>query len=239
MAIAVTKNQVPKLAAMEGNWKDTSCAPLYIVGWVDEGAQKTYAVGVPCLLSFLSYGNFHATVPGLAQSTQQFPRTDWPPVNLTFQAYHVMIDLGFLFPLIGVVGWLYWRKRRDTQMPRATLWAFVATVFLAEVATIAGWWTAEIGRQPWIVWNVLRTSDAVSPTLRTDQALTSLIMFALLYLLLLVLFVFLLDRKIKRGPEPVGGQDQADALPNTVRELFRSAREPRAHAEEVEEPVSG
>jgi cytochrome d ubiquinol oxidase subunit I len=238
MAIAVTKNQVPKLAAMEGNWKDTSCAPLYIIGWVDESAQKTYAVGVPCLLSFLSYGSFHATVPGLAQSPQQFPSSEWPPVNLVFQAYHVMIDLGFLFPLIGVVGWLYWRRRRDGAMPRPVLWAFVATVFLAEVATIAGWWTAEIGRQPWIVWNVLRTSDAVSPTLRTGQVLASLIMFALLYLLLLVLFVFLLDRKIKHGPERVGGQEQADALPNTVRELFRSSREPRAHSEEVDEPVA-
>src|SRR5262249_50313063 len=167
--------------------------------------------------------------------------TVWPPVNLVFQAYHVMIDLGFLFPLIGVVGWWYWRRRRDAgTTPRPILWAFVATVFLAEVATIAGWWTAEIGRQPWIVWNVLRTSDAVSPTLRTGQALGSLIMFALLYLLLLVLFVFLLDRKIKHGPEPVGGEDRPDELPNTVRELFRSARAPRAHSEEEEgeEPVA-
>jgi len=234
MAIAVTKDQEPKLAAMEGNWQPRSCAPLYVVGWVDESAQKTYAVGVPCLLSFLSYGSFQATVPGLTQ----FSSDVWAPVNLTFQAYHVMIDLGFLFPLIGVVGWLSWRKRRDGQMPRPVLWAFVATVFLAEVATIAGWWTAEIGRQPWIVWNVLRTSDAVSPTLRTGQALASLVMFALLYALLLVLFVFLLDRKIKHGPERVSGEEQANALPNTIRELFRSAREPRAHAEEVDEHVA-
>jgi cytochrome d ubiquinol oxidase subunit I len=236
MAIAVTKNQQPKLAAMEGQWQPQSCAPLYLVGWVNEPAQTTTGLKIPCLLSFLSYGNFQSTVPGLTQ----FASDVWAPVNLTFQAYHVMIDLGFLFPLIGVVGWLYWWRRRDRGLPRPILWAFVATVFLAEVATIAGWWTAEIGRQPWIVWNVLRTSDAVSPTLRTDQVLASLIMFALLYALLLVLFVFLLDRKIKHGPERVGGEDRPDALPNTVRELFRSVREPRAHAEEeVDEPVAG
>jgi cytochrome bd ubiquinol oxidase subunit I len=227
MAIAVTKNQEPKLSAMEGQWEPQSCAPLYLVGWVNETAQTTTGIKVPCLLSFLSYGNIHATVPGLSQVAP----SDWAPVNLTFQAYHAMIDLGFLFPVIGVVGWLYWRKRRDGQMPRPVLWAFVATVFLAEIATIAGWWTAEIGRQPWIVWNVARTSQAVSPTLRTDQVLASLIMFALLYALLLVLFVFLLDRKIKHGPDQMGSEDQADALPNTIRELFRTAREPRAHAE--------
>src|SRR5262249_18336559 len=179
-------------------------------------------------------GNFHATVPGLTQ----FPSDVWPPVNLEFQVYHVMINLGFLFPLLGVVGWLYWRRRRDTQMPRLVLWVFVSTVFLAEMAPLAAWWPAECGRQPWIVWNVLRTADAVSPTLRTGQALGSLIMFALLYLLLLILFVFLLDRKIKHGPERLPGGDEPDELPNTVRELFRTAREPRAHGEEVKEPVA-
>ena len=153
MAISVTKNQEPKLAAMEGNWKTQTCAPLYVVGWVDESARETYAIGVPCLLSFLSYGSFDAAVPGL----EKFPEKNWAPVNLAFQAYHVMIDLGFLFPLVGVVAWFVWRRRRGERMPRWLLWACISTVFLAEVATIAGWWTAEVGRQPWLVWNVLRT----------------------------------------------------------------------------------
>jgi cytochrome d ubiquinol oxidase subunit I len=231
MAIAVTKNQQPKLTAMEGQWQPQSCAPLYLVGWVNESAQTTTGIKIPCLLSVLSYGSIHAAVPGLTQ----FPSDTWAPVNLTFQAYHAMIDLGFLFPLIGVVGLLYWWRRRDGALPRPILWVFVSTVFLAEIATIAGWWTAEIGRQPWIVWNVLRTSDSVSPTLRTGQVFASLLMFALLYLLLLVLFVFLLDRKIKRGPEPVEEAEAPEGLPNTIREMFR--REPRAHGEEVRERV--
>jgi cytochrome bd ubiquinol oxidase subunit I len=230
MAISVTKNQPEKLTAMEGEWQPQSCAPLYLVGWVNRSSQTTTGIKIPCLLSLLSYGNIHDSVPGLTQ----YPSDVWAPVNLTFQAYHLMIDLGFLFPLIGAVAWLYWRRRRDTgTMPRLVLWACIATVFLAEIATIAGWWTAEIGRQPWIVWNVLRTSDAISPTLRTDQVFASLVMFALLYLLLLVLFIFLLDRKIKHGPESTSEEARPEDLPNTIREMFR--REPRAHAEE--EPV--
>jgi cytochrome d ubiquinol oxidase subunit I len=233
MAIEVTNNQQPKLAAMEGLWDSTSCAPLYLVGWADESTETTTGLSIPCLLSFLSYGNKDATVTGLTS----FDSDVWAPVNLTFQAYHLMIDLGFLFPLIGVLGWLVWRRRRDTTrtMPKWLLWSLVLTVFLVEIAIIAGWWTAEIGRQPWIVWNVMRTSDGVSSNLEAYQVLASLVMFLLLYILLLILFLVLLDRKIKHGPEPVGAEAEEAALPDTFKELFR--RQPRAHAEEVPEHV--
>ena len=166
MAISVTKNQPEKLASIEGNWTAESCAPLYLVGWVDESAEKTYAIGVPCLLSLLSYGSFDATVPGI----EKFPKDDWAPVNLAFQAYHLMIDLGFLFPLIGVVVWFVWWRRKRERIPRWLLWVCISTVFLAEVATIAGWWTAEVGRQPWVVWKVLRTDAGASPTLTTGRS---------------------------------------------------------------------
>jgi cytochrome d ubiquinol oxidase subunit I len=235
MAIAVTKNQEPKLAAMEGLWESESCAPLYIVGWVNDDAQQTYGLSIPCLLSFLSYGSFDSTVTGLAD----VPRDEWAPVNLTFQAYHLMIDLGFLFPLIGVVAWWVWRRRRGEGMPGWLLWACISTVFLAEVATIAGWWTAEVGRQPWIVWQQLRTADAVSPNLTTMQVFLSLVTFALLYALLLVLFLFPLDRKIKHGPEPIEAEPSGEGLPDTFRELFRR-RLPRASGEPgSEEHVPG
>jgi cytochrome d ubiquinol oxidase subunit I len=231
MAISVTKNQPEKLASIEGNWTNDSCAPLYLVGWVDESSEKTYAIGVPCLLSFLSYGSFDATVPGI----EKFPKDDWAPVNLAFQAYHVMIDLGFLLPLIGVVAWFVWWRRKKERMPRWLLWVCISTVFLAEVATIAGWWTAEVGRQPWLVWKVLRTDAGVSPTLTTGQVLLSLITFALLYALLLALFLFLLDRKIKHGPEAPEEPHESD-LPNTFREVFRSRSQGRASGElELEE----
>jgi cytochrome d ubiquinol oxidase subunit I len=235
MAIAVTKNQEPKLAAMEGTWQKQTCAPLYLVGWVNETDQTTVGLKVPCLLSFLSYGSFDAAVPGLTD----FPKKEWAPVNLTFQAYHLMIDLGFLFPLIGVVAWLVWRRRKGERMPRWLLWTCVSTVFLAEVATIAGWWTAEIGRQPWIVWDVLRTDEAVSPTLSTPQVFLSLVTFALLYALLLALFLFLLDRKIKHGPEEPEPPGHETGLPDTFRELFSRRSQARASGElELEDHVA-
>lgn len=219
MAKTVTDYQQPKLAAMEGVFHSQSCAWLDLVGWVNEGSQTVTAIPapVPCLLSILSYQRPEATVTGLTS----FPQDVWAPVNLEFQVYHVMIDLGFLFPLIGIVaywGWRRWR-RRGKEMPGWMLWALVVTVFLTEVATIAGWWTGEIGRQPWIVWGVLRTADASSPTLSTGEVLLSLITFALLYALLLALFLFLLDRMIRRGPEPPETEQPA-ALPDTFREVF-------------------
>ena len=99
-AIEVTNNQEVKLAAIEGLWNDTSCAPLFITGWVNESAQTTKGLSIPCLLSFLSYGSFHSTVQGL----NSFPSDTWAPVNLAFQVYHLMFDLSMVFALIAVLG---------------------------------------------------------------------------------------------------------------------------------------
>jgi cytochrome d ubiquinol oxidase subunit I len=95
---------------------------------------------------------------------------------------------------------------------------------MTETATIAGWWTAEVGRQPWIVWNLLRTSDAVSPLLRGDQVFLSLVMFTLLYGLLFSLFLFLLNNRIQQGPEELEKDQMQTSLPDTFREVFRQAR---------------
>ncbi len=223
MAISVTNNQQVKLAAMEGVWESQSCAPMYLAGWVNEEAQTTTGISIPCLLSILSYQNPQATVTGL----DAFPQDTWAPVNVVFQVYHLMIDLGFLFPLIGALGiFFWWRRRRIFEMPWL-LWIFVASIVMTELATLAGWWTAEIGRQPWIVWNLLRTADAVSPTLTGGQVFASLIMFMILYAILFALFIFLLDHKIKDGPDPIDDQPDPTSLPDTFRDIFR---QPRASA---------
>ncbi len=228
MALTVTSYQPPKLAAIEGVFTSQSCAPLYLIGWVDEQKESLRGIKapVPCLLSILSYKNPHATVTGLTS----FPKANWAPVNLAFQVYHVMIDLGILFPLIGLVGVVVWWRRRggswgpgDTYRPMVLpgwlLWVLVVTVPLTEVATIAGWWTAEIGRQPWVVWGVLRTSNADSPVLSTSEVLFTLATFAVLYLIVGVLFLFLLDRMIRQGPAPAEESPPAE-LPDTFREVF-------------------
>jgi cytochrome d ubiquinol oxidase subunit I len=231
-AIEVTNYQPVKLAAIEGLWQSTSCAPLFLVGWVNESAETTTGISIPCLLSFLSYGNINAVVTGLTS----FPSDTWAPVNLAFQVYHIMIDLGFLFPLIGLLGvvWYLWKRR--LWRSRLVLWIFVFTIFLTELATLSGWWTAEFGRQPWVVWNLLQTAQGVSPSLDTYQVLFSLAMFVVLYGLLFILFIFLLDRKIREGIEPLEEEVPVESLPNTFREVFR--RQPRARAEGIAESDS-
>jgi cytochrome d ubiquinol oxidase subunit I len=135
-----------------------------------------------------------------------------------------MIDLGFLFPLLGAIGILLWFWGGRIYRARWFLWILVLSIVMTEVATIAGWWTAEVGRQPWIVWNLMKTADAVSPNLRTEQVFLSLGMFVLLYGLLFSLFIFLLNQKIQEGPAPLEFEKIPASLPDTLREVFRHAR---------------
>ena len=216
-AIEVASYQQVKLAAMEGLWETTTCAPLYIVGWVNEAAQTTTGIAIPCLLSFLSYGSFQAPVQGLTE----FPSDVWAPINLVFQVYHVMINLGFLFIPLGLVAALYYFWGRRLWTTRWVLWLLVLSIFLTELATQSGWWTAEFGRQPWIVWNLLRTADAVSPVLVTGQVLFSVLMFVVLYIILFVLFIYLLNEKIQHGPDPLDENVPVSSLPDTFKDLFR------------------
>ena len=219
MAIEVTDNQPVKLAAMEGVWNDDSCAPLYIVGWVNESHQTTKGLSVPCMLSFLAYQDFDATVQGL----NSFPQDTWAPVNLTFQVYHVMFDLAMVFAAVGVIGGaLYYWKQKLFKW-RWMLWVPVVTVVFTEIAIIAGWWTAEVGRQPWIVWELMKTEDGVSSNLTPSMLWASIGMFVALYTALFVLFIFLLNNKIQKGPEPLEEKEEVpvSALPDTFREIFR------------------
>ena len=180
-------------------------------------AQTTTGISIPCLLSFLSYGSIDATVTGLTS----FPPDVWAPVNLVFQVYHIMINLGFILVPIGLLGALFFFWKRRLWTTRWVLWIFVASIFLTELATQSGWWTAEFGRQPWIVWNLLRTADAVSPVLETYQVVASVLMFVLLYALLFVLFIFLLNGKIQHGPDPLDDDVPLTSLPDTFRDIFR------------------
>lgn len=224
-AVNVTEHQPQKLAAMEGIWETETCAPMTILGWTNSATQTTTGIRIPCALSFLAFQDFQAPVQGL----NDFPPDEIPPVGLTFQSYHGMINLGVAFIGIGLLGmFFYWRKKRVFEM-RWLLWLFVLSIFMAEVATMLGWWTAEFGRQPWIVWELLRTADAVSPTLSTGEALFSVIMFVVLYIILGILFVYLLNEKIQHGPEPLEAVESVpvSSLPDTFREVFR---EPRAGA---------
>lgn len=193
----VSEYQPAKLAAMEGHYDSSAVADMYIVGWVDAKSGKTTGIKIPGGLSFLTHWDFNAPVTGL----NAFPKTDRPSaVNFVFQTYHIMISIGmFLIALTLTATFLLWKKKLFSQKWLMTI--FVWAVMLPQIANQAGWYAAEVGRQPWVVYGLLRTSDALSKEVKAEQVIFSLVLFALVYTLLLVLFLYLLNKKIKHGPE--------------------------------------
>lgn len=195
--------QPTKLAAMEGHFESEGPAALHLFGWVNEKEQKVdVSVAIPGMLSFLVHGNFDAPIKGL----NSFPPEDIPPINITFQAFHAMVGIGFTLILIALLGLLFW-WRKTLFEKRWLLWIFVFSVLLPEAANQLGWITAEVGRQPFIVYKLLRTAEAFSPNLTSGQVITSLVLFGLIYLLLFVLFIFLLNEKIQHGFEEPAAEE--------------------------------
>ncbi len=193
----VAREQPAKLAAFEGHWHTTDDPTgLWLFGWPDEEAQEVrYGVEVPALLSFLVHSDFETPIPGL----DQIPEGDRPPVVVPFLSYHVMIGLGTAFiGLTALAGFLAWRRKLFEQ--RWLLWVFVFAVIGPYIANQAGWIATEVGRQPWVVYGLLRTEDAVSKVVPADQILGSLVLFSLAYASLFALWVYVLNEKIKHGP---------------------------------------
>lgn len=191
----VAKYQPIKLAAMEGIYETRSYTPISVMGYVDTKNQKVYSLKIPGGLSFLTYRNAETPVAGL----HQFPQELWPNVGVVFQMYHMMVGLWFILFLLVIIGMILW-KRKKLESARKWLWIMVFAVLFPQIALQAGWFTAEMGRQPWIVYNVLRTSQGVSNRISSGQVLGSITMFTIIYTALFLLFLFLLDRKIKQGP---------------------------------------
>ncbi len=201
-SVCVAEHQPAKLAAYEGHFEASAPAPLYVAGWVDEDNERTYGIAVPGLLSWLVHGDASMPVTGLSA----FAPEDRPPVSIVFQSYHLMVAIGMLLIAIATLSVLYmWRNKLFET--RWLLWILVFAVLGPQLANQLGWLSAEVGRQPWIVYDILRTSDALSAAVSSSQVLTSLILFGLIYLLLFVLFVYLLNEKIQHGPEDVSVQE--------------------------------
>ncbi len=195
-ADGVAKNQPAKLAAMEGHFDASGPADMYLLGWVDKQNQEVTGLKIPGGLSFLIDYDFEAPVTGL----NAFPEEDRPSqLNAVFQFYHLMITIGmFLIALSLYACFQWWRGKLFDK--RWLLWTFVVTAFLPQIANQVGWFAAEMGRQPWVVYGLLRTSDAFSQAVSANQVLFSLILFMVVYTLLFLLFVYLLNKKIKHGP---------------------------------------
>ena len=170
---------------------------------MDERAERVHGVAIPGALSALVHGDPAAPVAGL----HRFPPADCPPVNASFQLFHGMVAIGFGLiglSLLGVWGW--WRGTLWTR--RWLLWLFVGSVLGPQLANQLGWFAAEVGRQPWIVYGLLRTSEGLSRVVTANMVLGSLVMFTGIYLLLFALFIFLLDHKLRRGPEALAAPDE-------------------------------
>ena len=191
----VTEYQPIKLAAMEGLFKSTNGAPLAIIGMPNPQTENLIdPVFVPDVLSFLAYGNFTANVKGLSQYATEL----WPPVELTYYAYHVMVGLGTIFVGISGLAALYlWRKRLFAS--RGLLWLLLLVMPFPYIANEAGWVTTEVGRQPWIIYGIMRTASGVSPTVASGETIFTLIGFAGMYFLLGFLFLYLVLREIGQG----------------------------------------
>jgi cytochrome d ubiquinol oxidase subunit I len=194
----VTLHQPATLAAMEGLFRTASGAPIALVGQPDvETLQLDNPILIPKALSFLTYRRWNAEVRGL----DRFPKDAWPDnIPLLYYCYHIMVGLGtILLAVMLVAVLLLWRKTLFTN--RAVLWVLMLMTPFPYIATTAGWIVAEVGRQPWLIYDLMRTAAGVSSRVSAANGLFTLLGFMGLYLILGILFLFLVCREIGRGPE--------------------------------------
>jgi cytochrome d ubiquinol oxidase subunit I len=194
----VTRYQPPTLAAMEGLFNSEAGAGIVLVGQPDTDRQRLdNPLHVPGALSFLSYQRWEAVVKGL----NEFPRDQWPDnIALLYYSYHIMVGLGTIFILITLVAAaLLWR--RQLYESRWMLWILLLSFPFPFIANTAGWIAAEVGRQPWVVYGLMRTANGFSSNVSAGNGLFSLLGFMGMYSLLSILFLLLLWRELTHGPD--------------------------------------
>ncbi len=196
----ILAHQPPTLAAMEGVFKTKKGAELILWGTPNmESLKVDNAIAIPKLLSFLSYRDWNAEVKGL----DSIPPEQWPTnIPLLFHTYHIMIGLGMFFvAIMALAAFLLWRKTLFEK--RWVLWILLLSFPLPYIANTAGWATAELGRQPWVVYQLMHIADGTSSLVTAGSGMFSLLGFAGIYLILGLLFVILVVKKIKVGPAEI------------------------------------
>jgi cytochrome bd ubiquinol oxidase subunit I len=194
----VARHQEVSLAAMEGRFDSGTRAPLTLIGQPDmRGEKLANPIHVPWALSFLAYGTFHSDVRGL----KDFPKSDWPDnIPLLYYAFHIMAGLGTLFVLLmSLANLQVWRGRLLGTQP--LLWALMLALPFPFIATTAGWMTAELGRQPWLVYGLYRTIDGYSHQVISGDTVFTLLGFCGLYFVLGLLYLGLVGRDVMHGPQ--------------------------------------
>jgi cytochrome d ubiquinol oxidase subunit I len=208
----MAKHQPAAVAAMEGLFNSQTGAPIVLMGQPNEETQHIdNPIAVNNVLSFLIYGTTKAEVQGLDKT----PRDQWPsPLPLLFYSYHIMAGLGTYFALLmTVAAFMLWRGKLFDA--RWVLWPLLLSFPLPYIANTAGWLTAEIGRQPWLVYGLIRVSDGYSKYVSAGNGLFTLLGFMGLYSVVSILFVVLLYRIIDKGPI-IGKLAVAEGTPITV-----------------------
>jgi cytochrome bd ubiquinol oxidase subunit I len=212
-ADGVAHNQPAKLAAFEGHYDSLAVADMYLFGWVNEKTQNTVGVKIPKGLTFLLHQDFTTPVRGL----KSFPKDELPRVNFVFQTYHLMVAIGMaLIGLSWLAMFLWWRDKLFHQ--KWLMMVFAWSVLLPQIANQVGWYSAEVGRQPWVVYGLLKTSNALSKVVTANQVWFSLILFTWVYTLLFILFIYLMNKKIKHGYEDVENTEGVDEQAISKRE---------------------
>jgi cytochrome d ubiquinol oxidase subunit I len=194
----VGRYQPATLAAMEGRFEGGRLADFAVIGQPNVAKQRLEnPIELPGVLSFLAYGTFESYVRGL----NEFPKDEWPDnIELLYYSFHIMVTLGTLFiGLMGLACLLRWRKRLETTTPM--LWALMLAFPFPYIANTLGWMTAELGRQPWLIYGLFRTTDGASKMVSSGDVIFTLIGWCGLYFVLGVLFLYLVGREIMHGPE--------------------------------------
>lgn len=210
----VAKHQPAKLAALEAVYQTEKGAPLILWG-IPNNETKTvdHAIKIPGLLSFLAVGDSNGEVAGL----DKVPRADWPNVGAVFQTYRLMLLSWGLMTIVALIGlFLIWRGTLFEH--KWALRLMVVSVLFPQIGNQAGWVSAEMGRYPWIVQDLLRISDGLSKTVTANYVLSSIIMFGFVYLLLFILFIYLLNEKIQHGPEEITTTETYQGIQKIIEE---------------------
>jgi cytochrome bd ubiquinol oxidase subunit I len=196
--LMIARYQPVTLAAMEGLFETQRGAPVAVLGQPDVPRRSLdNPLMIPGALSFLTYREWAAEVKGL----DSFPQSDWPDaIPLLYFSYHIMVGLGTLFiAVLLLAAWLLWRRKLFDCRPM--LWTLMLSLPFPFIANTAGWITAEVGRQPWIIYGLMRTREGVSTSVSSGSAWFTLLGFMGMYAVLAILFLFLVYREIEHGPD--------------------------------------
>ncbi len=207
--INIANNQPEKLAVFEGIFDTTTHAPLLLFGIPNPEEKRTeHAVSIPGALSFLVSGDTSTEIQGL----NDFPRDEWPPILLTFFSFHLMVVLGLFFIVLTGYGMVL-AHRKSLTGSTSFLWVALLSIPLPIIANEIGWVATEVGRQPWIIYRVMRTSKAVSTVVPSSHILITLIVFCLIYACLFCAWMYLLKRVLMAGPEQLETEGTAEVSP--------------------------